>query len=101
MNGPIERALERDLQTIARIDNGTTTLVSNIAEAVGLDAVGLGKPRTFEALPKDALLKALEAKAKALLGMANASQIGDEREGLKFQAYAIRQAVRLLEIYVP
>jgi hypothetical protein len=90
------------------LDNGTTTLVPNIAEAVGLDSVKLAefgcieeKPRTFEALPKEALLKALEAKAKALLGMANASQIGDEREGLKFQAYAIRQAVRLLEIYVP
>ena len=83
------------------LDKGTTTLVPNLAEAVGLDFGPQAEPRKFEALPKEALLKALEAKAKALLGMANASQIGDEREGLKFQAYAIRQAVKLLEIYVP
>jgi hypothetical protein len=57
----------------------------------------LATPKAFEALPKDALLKVLEAKANALLGMANASQIGDEREGLKFQAYAIRQAIGLLK----
>ena len=51
----------------------------------------------FEVLTKDVLLQVLSRKADALMGMANASQIGDEREGLKFQAFAIRQAIGMLK----
>ena len=52
------------------------------------------KPRP--PLAKDELLRVLANKASALTGMANASQIGVEREGLHFQADAIRQAIALL-----
>lgn len=81
MNGPIERALERDLQTIAPVAKGEAAPVAT----------------KFEVLDKPTLLAVLSRKADALLGMANASQIGDEREGLKFQAYAIKQAIGMLK----
>jgi hypothetical protein len=70
----------------------------NEAEPVAaiVSAEQVAKPKAFEALPVAVLIKVLENKATALLGMANATQIIEEREGLRFQAYAIRQAATLL-----
>jgi len=72
---------------------------SPVDEIIGsiVSEAALAKPGTFEALPLPVLIEVLENKAKALLGMANATQIIVEREGLRFQAYAIRQAATLLK----
>jgi hypothetical protein len=70
-------------------------------EATTNGGEGFGRPLAIApkrpALSKAELLAVLSNKADALTGMANASDIEVEREGLRYQAHALRQAIGMLK----